>query len=112
MRTSIPTPPPPPSLTLFASPPPRSSTQVESETAAILEMEGVRCADFEAEVLACLPPTPWNVGPQHEEGRADFRCLVREGTMWALCGYCVDAARGAIEIQCADVGCMCFAVWV
>ncbi|GAX84362.1 hypothetical protein CEUSTIGMA_g11784.t1 [Chlamydomonas eustigma] len=47
--------------------------EVESETAAILDMEGIRRGDFDEEVLACLPKTPWMVGSQHEAGRADFR---------------------------------------
>lgn len=47
--------------------------EVESETAAILEMEGIRFSPFDQDVIDCLPATPWRVGPEHEEGRADFR---------------------------------------
>mmetsp|Transcript_30979 Transcript_30979/g.79024 ORF Transcript_30979/g.79024 Transcript_30979/m.79024 type:complete len:1166 (-) Transcript_30979:319-3816(-) len=47
--------------------------EIESETAAILELQGVRSDDFEPEVLACLPKTPWNVSDQDLSGRRDFR---------------------------------------
>jgi len=33
----------------------------------------VCCSPFDQDVLDCLPATPWRVGPEHEEGRADFR---------------------------------------
>jgi len=48
--------------------------EIESESAAILEAEGIRCGDFPPEVEACLPPTPW-VGIQEQdlEHRRDFR---------------------------------------
>ena len=55
--------------------------EIESETAAILEQEGVRRADFSLEVLSCLPSLPWSVKEEDLEGggeggrppRADFR---------------------------------------
>lgn len=50
------------------------SGELESETAAILEMEGVRSEEFEGAVLACLPKTPWRIGAEDEKGRRDFRC--------------------------------------
>ncbi|KAG2436972.1 hypothetical protein HXX76_006487 [Chlamydomonas incerta] len=47
--------------------------EIESETAALLEMEGIRSADFEPDVLACLPPTPWRITEQDIAARRDFR---------------------------------------
>lgn len=47
--------------------------EIETETAAILEMEGVRHEPFSDEVLACLPATPWAVAEQDLKQRRDFR---------------------------------------
>ncbi|GIL48122.1 hypothetical protein Vafri_4822 [Volvox africanus] len=47
--------------------------EIESETAAILEAEAIRSGEFEADVLACLPPLPWRISEQDLEGRKDFR---------------------------------------
>ena len=40
---------------------------------------GIRCEAFEDDVLKCLPPTPWKILPEHEEGRADFRSESEQG---------------------------------
>jgi DIS3-like exonuclease 2 len=47
--------------------------EIESETAAILEMEGIRADDFSEEVLACLPPTPWSISDEELAARRDYR---------------------------------------
>eukprot|EP00198_Chlamydomonas_reinhardtii_P003968 XP_001693304.1 3'-5' exoribonuclease [Chlamydomonas reinhardtii] len=47
--------------------------EIESETAALLEMEGIRSGDFEPDVLACLPPTPWRITEQDIAARRDYR---------------------------------------
>ncbi|KAG2425885.1 hypothetical protein HYH02_014948 [Chlamydomonas schloesseri] len=47
--------------------------EIESETAALLEMEGIRSGDFEPDVLACLPPTPWRITEADIASRRDFR---------------------------------------
>jgi len=48
--------------------------EIETETAAILESEGVRTGEFSQEVERCLPPTPWK-GITKEDllHRRDFR---------------------------------------
>ena len=40
---------------------------------AILEMEGVDTSEFTEEVLACLPPTPWQIKPEEIAKRKDLR---------------------------------------
>eukprot|EP00200_Dunaliella_tertiolecta_P013933 CAMPEP_0202393696 /NCGR_PEP_ID=MMETSP1127-20130417/93044_1 /ASSEMBLY_ACC=CAM_ASM_000462 /TAXON_ID=3047 /ORGANISM="Dunaliella tertiolecta, Strain CCMP1320" /LENGTH=1176 /DNA_ID=CAMNT_0048996285 /DNA_START=55 /DNA_END=3585 /DNA_ORIENTATION=+ len=48
--------------------------EIETETAAILEIEGIRRDDFSSEVEACLPPTPWiGITPEDLQFRRDFR---------------------------------------
>lgn len=42
---------------------------------AILEMEGVDTSEFSEEVLACLPPTPWQISPGEIFKRKDLRSL-------------------------------------
>jgi len=46
--------------------------EIESETAAILEMEGVRAEPFSPEVLACLP-RGWSISEEDVKERRDFR---------------------------------------
>lgn len=65
--------------------PPRAAPQageIESETAAILEMEDIRGREgggWEPEVLACLPPLPWSIAPEELAKRRDFRRVGRSG---------------------------------
>ncbi|KAF5827102.1 hypothetical protein DUNSADRAFT_1322 [Dunaliella salina] len=48
--------------------------EIETETAAILEIEGIRRGEFSPEVEACLPPTPWvGITPEDLQHRRDFR---------------------------------------
>ncbi|MEW5299114.1 MAG: hypothetical protein WDW36_002160 [Sanguina aurantia] len=47
--------------------------QIESETAAILEMEGIRNVEFSPAVLQCLPAVPWVISEEDMKGRRDFR---------------------------------------
>lgn len=71
--------------------------EIESETAAILEIEGIRRGDFGPEVEACLPPIPW-VGITEEDlrHRRDFRCgtgpsvssAATSGAQWAPLQHC------------------------
>ena len=42
---------------------------------AILEMEGVDTSEFSEDVLACLPPTPWQISPSEISRRKDLRSL-------------------------------------
>lgn len=46
---------------------------IESETAALLEMEGVRWAPFGSDVLACLPKGTFRIDKLDLEKRRDFR---------------------------------------
>ncbi len=40
---------------------------------AMLQMESVRDMEFEREVLACLPATPWTISPAEISKRRDLR---------------------------------------
>lgn len=42
---------------------------------AILEVEGVDTSEFEEDVLACLPPTPWHITKEEIAKRKDLREL-------------------------------------
>ena len=47
--------------------------ELEAETLALLEMEAVNSADFNPEVMACLPKEkPWIISQQERSQRRDF----------------------------------------
>lgn len=49
--------------------------EIESETAALLEMENIRAEPFSDEVLDCLPKGAWKVDKLDLEQRRDFRSV-------------------------------------
>lgn len=46
-------------------------------------MEGVDTSEFTEDVLACLPPTPWQIQPEEIAKRKDLRAL-RSAATWIL----------------------------
>lgn len=47
---------------------------IEGGTQALLAAGAVRTADFDDDVLSCLPPTPWRVTERDLAERRDLRC--------------------------------------